>query len=281
MPHAPLPGGFDHLAQFGKGRLPAQFLPAPVRVGHQPGRIAGAAAARRRTGKRPPGHLPHGFDHLPVGVARAVAQIVGPGLDPVHRLQGQEVGAGDVGHVDVVADARAVGRVVVGAEQDQAVPLPQGRRQGDGNQVGFALARFAAPLGGAAGVEVAQADVLQAVGRADTTPASARTPASTRRRNCRARRGRLPGWARFSGWPYTAAVDEKTSRSDARAGHRFQQIQPAADVDAVEEAGIAKRVVDERLGGQVGHGLDAVRPASAVPTSGSSSMSPSMNLASG
>ena len=49
-------------------------------------------------------------------VAAADAEVVGPAAARLDRLQGEEVGLRQVVDVDVVADARPVGRRVVGAE---------------------------------------------------------------------------------------------------------------------------------------------------------------------
>ena len=127
--------------KLGQGRLPAQLPADPARIGDQPGRVAGTAVGidHRETSAR---HFPDGLDHLKVRVPGAAAKVVSAGLDAVHRRQGQQVGVGNVGHVDIVANARSIGRVVIGSEQAQAFPLAQGRRQGNGNQMRLAFARL-------------------------------------------------------------------------------------------------------------------------------------------
>ena len=61
------------------------------------------------------GHLACGRDDLTNRVARAVAQIEPQAL-LIQGGEGQEVGLGQIGDVDVIADTGAVGRLVVAAE---------------------------------------------------------------------------------------------------------------------------------------------------------------------
>ena len=72
-------------------------------------------------------------------------------------LQGQDVGVGQVGDMDIVADRRAVGRVIVFAEDAERAADAHGRLQGQRNGVGLGLMPLADPAFDvrAGGVEVA------------------------------------------------------------------------------------------------------------------------------
>ena len=77
-------------------------------------------------------------------------------------VQRRDVGVGEVEHVHVVADAGAVGRVVVVAEDDRGLPLLE-TVQHDRDQVHHGRVRELGPAG-AGDVEVAQGDGAHAVG---------------------------------------------------------------------------------------------------------------------
>ena len=78
------------------------------------------------------------------------------------------MGLGQVGDVDIVPDAGAVLGGVVVAEDGHRLPLAQGHLEDDGDEVGLRVVGLAdlAGLVGAAGVEVPQAHIAQAVGLA-------------------------------------------------------------------------------------------------------------------
>src|SRR5437667_348872 len=84
----------------------------PRRVGHEGGRVTGTPGADgdRHLASR---HALGRAHHLAHGPALARAQV--QGLEPAVGLEAQRghVGAGEVLHVDVVADAGAVRRLVV------------------------------------------------------------------------------------------------------------------------------------------------------------------------
>ena len=90
---------------------------------------------------------------------------------PVPRLyyalccapEGEHVRLREIEDVDVVADARAVGRLVVGAVDFDVLLLPERDLQDVRDEVRLDAVIFAEGLGGAGGVEVAQGDVVEAV----------------------------------------------------------------------------------------------------------------------
>src|SRR5690349_1965906 len=116
QPQPSLPGRGDHVPHVVLG-LPAEFRGRQVGGGHDPGRVPGAAWGDGR-GTVVAGDGVDVVDHLAHGDALAAADVDGE-LASGARLQGAgggHVGLGQVGDVDVVADAGAVGGVVVVAE---------------------------------------------------------------------------------------------------------------------------------------------------------------------
>ena len=133
-------------------------------------RAGGSPARRGRStiGDRAAGDPPRGVDHLadaerPCRCRRC--RSAPARLDP---LEGAEVGVGQVLDVDVVADAGAVGRRVVGAEDGDVLALAERDLEDERDQVrlGRVVLADRAVVGGAAGVEVAEGGVAQAVGAA-------------------------------------------------------------------------------------------------------------------
>lgn len=101
------------------------------------------------------------------GEALVIAQVEDLGGAALAEIvEAEDVGLGEIGDMDVVADAGAVGGVVVGAEDGDGRSLTEGGLEDEGDEVGFGGVVFAeATLGiGSGGVEVAEDDGLEAVG---------------------------------------------------------------------------------------------------------------------
>jgi hypothetical protein len=150
-------------------RLPAEPLEDAGVVGHH----------RRRVARAPPGggHLERpaedpgeGCDHLAHREAAAVAAVQGQALAAAGQvLNGLHVGVGEVGDVDEIAHAGAIGGRVVVAEHGDLRAEAERRLAHRLDQVAGPGGRSTgAPGGIAAGdVEVAQRHKAQPVGRAD------------------------------------------------------------------------------------------------------------------
>ncbi len=127
-------------------------------VGVAGGDVAGAAGLDS-VGNVDAGCGHEGVHQLEHGGALAGAQVVDAHAGLLDGLEGRDVAAGQVDDVDVVADAGAVGGVVVVVEDAQLLKLADGDLGDVGHQVvgdaGGVLAHGAA-LVGADGVEVAQ-----------------------------------------------------------------------------------------------------------------------------
>lgn len=147
-------------------RLPAQHALGALAVGDEARGVAGAARALLHF-YVPAGDAARGVDDLLHREAVAVAEVEGVAVAACgEAVQRQQVGLTQVADVDVVADAGAVGGVVVAAEHGDVGAAPGCCLQHQGDEVGFglvALAQLAFGVG-AGGVEVAQAHGLEAEG---------------------------------------------------------------------------------------------------------------------
>ena len=146
---------------------------------------------------------------LPLPVPTFSAVDAPPAAEVVERL---DVGIGQIVDVDVVADARAVGRGIVVAEHLHRRALAQRclHHQRDEVERLPPVLADAAVGAGAGGVEVAQADRAQAVADAVPVAGSARSSPSTRRRCSRVGSVRLRSTGTTAGVPYTEHDDENT-----------------------------------------------------------------------
>src|SRR5262249_27217735 len=113
---------------------------------------------------RQPGDATSGFDNFENGMTAAGAKIERLGFGgAAEMLEGADVRVGQIGHVNVVANRSAVGRRILIAEYADFFVSIGGRGEDVGDQVGLRIVIFAATLGGAGGVEIAQAHGFQAV----------------------------------------------------------------------------------------------------------------------
>src|ERR1035437_448805 len=115
----PGPGGADNGFELGVFGLPTQLTDCLLRGGDQPRRVAGAP--RLLDGRdRFAGYLLTSANDFADGIAIAVAQVIE--ALPSWR-QAEDMRLRQVQDVNVIPDARAVGRGIIGAE-NLAVRLP-------------------------------------------------------------------------------------------------------------------------------------------------------------
>ena len=162
MPH---PRGPDDLFKPRVRTLPLQRALGLLRRGDEDSGIAAPAPGLRdgdRTSRDGANHI----DDLPDGVPRPVAQIVrlAPALSLHDAFEGANVGRSEIGHMDVVADARPVGRGIVGSEDRRPVPTSERDVQQDRNEVRLRVVMLSRPDEAvrACRVEVSQRDAAQA-----------------------------------------------------------------------------------------------------------------------
>ncbi len=145
---------------------PAQHLLGLAGVRDQAGRIALAAVAVGH-GSLLAGHLLGGVDDLLDGKPLARAEVEPVGVAALHEIvERAQMRVREIVHVDVVADARAVRRIVIRAEDRDAGALALDGLQNDGNEVrlGIVILADETVLGRTGSVEIAQEDALEPVG---------------------------------------------------------------------------------------------------------------------
>jgi len=163
MRRVPAPGGADDILERAEARRPAGLGPQPGARRDQHRRIAGAPRTEAM-GHRPAADAGHGVDHLAHRIAGAAAEIVAAAalLQPVQHA---DMRLGEIGDMDIVADAGAVRRRVVRAEDGERRAAAEGGADRQRHQVGFGVVILADPAAriSAGGVEVAQAGRAQAM----------------------------------------------------------------------------------------------------------------------
>ena len=125
------------------------------------------AGSPGRRGATWAGHLAGGLDHLPDGEPHPVAQVEHIALPAGQQgIQRQNMGLGQVAHMDVIPHAGAVLGGIVVPKDHNLLPPPRRHLEDQGDQVGFRIVRLADGPGrvGAAGVKIPQRHIPQAVG---------------------------------------------------------------------------------------------------------------------
>ena len=141
--------------------MPAERAVKLFLASDQDGRIAGAAG-RDFAGNFAAGDFLGGVDDFEDGEAAAVADVEGFAGNGFDRFEGAEVGVGDVEDVNVVANAGAIRRGVVRAENFDVRNNACGGVENFGNEMGFDAMVLTAFCRGARGVEIAECGVTKA-----------------------------------------------------------------------------------------------------------------------
>ena len=138
----PPPGCIYDLPDIRVGRLPLQDRHRPGRIRYEHGRVP-RPSPLLHDGDLFPGDLPRSVYDLAHRKSFAVAEIEGIRLPASAKvLQGRDMGAGKVRHMDVIPDAGAVRGFVIGPEYGDVLPHAQGRVKDKGDQVRFRLMPF-------------------------------------------------------------------------------------------------------------------------------------------
>ena len=157
------------------------------------------------------GHLARRLDHLADGVALTVAQVVGPAA-LIQGAQGQDVGLGQVGHVDIVAHAGAVaGGIVVAIDLD-LFPLAQRHLEHQGDEMGFGMVVLASLGRGACRVESSAAPRSAAVNAIQPVQHPLQDELGLAVGAAGNDLLRLRRWGSRSGWSKRLAVEERMKR---------------------------------------------------------------------
>jgi hypothetical protein len=157
----PGPRRGDDFFERGVPGLPAEGLAEFFFAGDQDGGIAGAP--RRHFARNfAAGDFFGGVEDFEDGKAAAVADVEGFAGDGFDRFESAEVRIGNVEDVDVIADAGAVGRGIVRAENFELRKETEGGVENLGDEVGFHAVGFAAFGGSASGIEIAESGIVEA-----------------------------------------------------------------------------------------------------------------------
>ena len=142
-------------------RFPAESVVKFVFAGDQNGRIAGAAG-REFAGDFATGDALGGVENFQDGETAAVADVESLAGNAIEGFESAEVGIGDVHDVDVVADAGAVGRRVIGAKDFDVRNRARGGIEYARDEMSFDAMVLAAVGGCTRGVEIAEDRVVEA-----------------------------------------------------------------------------------------------------------------------
>src|SRR4051794_5715823 len=93
----------------------------------------------------------------------ASADIECPESRLIHALEGEQMSIGDVEDVNVIAEATAIGRVVVGAIDVELRTTSACRLHQQRDEMGFGIMQFSLHVGGATGIEIAKRDDAETV----------------------------------------------------------------------------------------------------------------------
>lgn len=146
----PIPRGRNNLIESRVLRRPAQLAANFLAARDEHGGVSGAAR-EEHVRNLAAGDAAGSFDDFENRVAAAVADVEGIAGKAVDLLESKHMGIGDVEDVDVVADAGAVGRGIVGAKDLDVRLAAEGHVEDAGNEVGLHAMGFAAVMGGASG----------------------------------------------------------------------------------------------------------------------------------
>src|ERR1700719_4292732 len=110
-----------------------------------------------------PSYAASGFEHFANAKAATGPEIVDELVALAQRVEHKDMRAGEIVHVNVVADAGAIRGGIVGAKDRDVFTLPECDLQREGNQVRLRHMVFAQITGGSGSVEIAQARISQPV----------------------------------------------------------------------------------------------------------------------
>ena len=193
----------------------------------------------------------HQFEHRDAAARADVEDLVRLRAPvPDHAADRGDMRAGQIHHVDIVADARSVGSRVVVAEDRKALAQPGGRLRDIGHEVLRHAARQLADQGRgmrADGVEIAQGNALHPL---EGSHRVAQDVFAHLLGVAVGRGGRLAGRALRDGLPVRFAVNGARRREDDVPPPEL-----AHQRDDVHERGEVVAVIFERLADRLVHGL--------------------------
>src|SRR5580692_1218791 len=121
---------------------PPEFVANLGGAGDQHGSITGATGGLAGLDSAA-GHAPRGFDDLAHAESAAAAQVVDQRSTLAESIKSEHVRLSQVADVNVIANAGAVGRGVVGTEDGDGFSLSGCSFQNEGNQMRFGMVALA------------------------------------------------------------------------------------------------------------------------------------------
>src|ERR1700687_1786111 len=189
--------------------------------------------------------------------ATAVADIEGFAGNAVDFLKSADVRIGDIEHVYVVADAGAVRRGIVSAEDIDMGQSSVGGIEDTGNEMSFHAMMLAAFLGGSGSVEIAEGHILESGGDLVIRQNLLEHELGFTIRID----GRLPmvfGDGNDFGFAISGCSEEKMNFFYAVARDRIEQVHATGHVRGVKNTRLGYGFGDQGLGGEVHHGVNLV-----------------------
>src|SRR6266478_1453506 len=189
--------------------------------------------------------------------ATAVADVEGFAGNTVDLLKSTDVGIGDIKHVDVIADAGSVWCRVVRAEDVDMGQSTAGGIENPGNEMSFHAMMLAAFPGGSGSVEIAEGHILESgVDLVIRQNLFEYELGFTIRID-----GRLPmvfGDGNDLGFAVGSCGGRKNEFLHAVARDGIEQVHTTGHVRGVKNTRLAYGFGDQRLGGEVHHGVNLV-----------------------
>jgi len=234
--------------------FPAKHALKLVLAGDEDGGIAGATR-RKFPWNFAAGDAFGGVEHLEDGEAAAIADIESFAGNVFDGFESADVRIGNVEDVNVIADAGAIGRRVIGAEDFELGNDSQGGIENERDEMCFDAMGFATFGRGAGGVEIAEGGVVEAgvgaiVGE-DFLEAEFGFAVG------------VDGIFRVIfgdgdgvGFAVGGGGGGEYEFFHPVARHRIKKIDAAGNIGSVERAGFANRFGDEGFAGEMHHRVD-------------------------
>ena len=256
-----MPGCFDDLCEVVISGAPSQNVPGLRGAADQNGRVAGAAVRFDAFNGGTGGLFGHP-DDLAYRKTVPVAEVEGVARSSDAQVfQGQDVGIGQVGDVDVVADASPVVGFVIGAENLHVVPLAGGDVEDQRDQVSLRVVALThLGIGVRPGsVEIAKVDMPDPVGMfivlEDLFDHELAPAIGVNGRLGVVFRNRDALWHAIGG-----AGGRKNDVGDVKFAHGIEKVQGVHDIVSVVLCRVCDRFSDVDECAEVHDGLDGVLP---------------------
>src|SRR5258706_6914618 len=262
----PGPGRGDHFCKRGVAGLPAKGATHFFAAGDKDRGVAGTPGKNffRDSAASDAAHFVNDFAN---GVTGAGADIESAAGDASNVLKRAKMRFGNIQHMHIIADAGAVGRGIVAAENFDVRCVVLNGLQDAGNQMRFDPTSFSALAGGAGDIEIAKRNVIElgvlAVVGEDIFKGEFGFAVWID-----GRFGMVFGDGHDVGLAVNGAGGREDQVGDAVTEHGVEKEYAAGYVGDVEGTGILHGFFDEGLTGKMHNGVDAMAAADFVERGG-------------